>query len=80
MKLTKEERTELSKKSERDNMEKINNEIDNHNIAYKVKDQSGNEFVYAGLESGFPVFRTQGGMKHIFDIDKYEVIEKYLSI
>lgn len=60
--------------------ERINKEIDSCGMAYKIKDREGNQFVFAGLENGFPVYRCRGGRKHIFDLVGYEVIEKYCSL
>jgi hypothetical protein len=42
---------------------------------YKVEDQEGNEFVFAGIENGHPLYRGNGGSKHIFDIEHYKVIQ-----
>lgn len=56
---------------------RINKEIDTCGMAYKIKDRDGNKFVFAGLENGFPVYRSRGGQSHIFDLRGYEVIEKY---
>ncbi len=61
--------------------EKINKEIDSCGMAYKIKDNEGNQFVFAGLASGgFPLYRGKGGQKHIFDLIGYEVIEKYCRL
>ena len=60
--------------------ERINREIDKCGLAYKLKDKDGNIFVFAGLENGFPVYRTNGGRTHIFDLTGYEVIEKYFKL
>lgn len=57
--------------------EKINKSIDACGMAYKIKDKDGNQFVFAGLENGFPLYRWKRGQKHIFDLIGYEVIEKY---
>ena len=69
----------MIEKNESENRIRVNNEIDKANMAYKIKDEEGNEFVYAGMESGHPVYRTASGQKHIFQIDGYEVVEKYLT-
>lgn len=47
-------------------------------IPYKLKDQEGNIFVFAYYENGYPVYRTSGGSKHIFesDIKFYKTIQK----
>lgn len=61
--------------------EKINKEIDCCGMAYKIKDNEGNQFVFAGLASGgFLLYRGKGGQTHIFDLIGYEVIEKYCSL
>ena len=59
---------------------RINKEIDNNNIAYKVKDEEGNIFVYGYIENGYPVFRGNRGSKHIFDLTGFEVIEKHIKL
>ncbi len=69
---------ELIKKNEIENQNRTNSEIDNSGMAYKIKDTEGNIFVFAGMENGFPTYRTGGGMKHIFQLDGYEIIEKYI--
>ena len=56
--------------------QRINAELDREGMAYRLRDREGNEFVYAGLESGFPVYRGQRGSKHIFDTDGYEIVEE----
>ena len=47
-------------------------------IPYKVRDSEGNTFVFAGYSSGHPVYRGQGGSKHIFETELkfYEVLER----
>lgn len=60
--------------------EKTNKEIDQCGLAYKIKDKDNNIFVFAGFESGFPIYRTKSGRKHIFDLVGYEVIEKYCKL
>ena len=55
-------------------------EIDDNNIAYKIKDEEGNVFVYGYIENSYPVYRTLGGSKHIFDLKGYEVIEKHIKL
>lgn len=59
---------------------RINNEIDSCGLAYKLKDKDGNIFVFAGFDSGFPIYRTRSGRKHIFDLVGYEVVEKYCQL
>jgi hypothetical protein len=71
---------ERIKENDRRVEERINKEIDNCGMAYKIKDREGNQFVFAGLENGFPLYRGRGGQKHIFDLVGYEVIEKYITI
>ncbi|MBU3173312.1 hypothetical protein [Clostridium estertheticum] len=39
----------------------------NKQCPYKIKDVEGNMFVYAYHENGYPVYRTRGGSKHIFE-------------
>lgn len=60
--------------------ERVRKEIDRCGMAYKVKDKEGNIFVFAGIENGHPVYRTNGGQCHIFDMVGLEVIEKYLKL
>ena len=43
---------------------------------YKVADREGNIFVYAYHENGHPVYRTDRGSKHIFDLEFYTIIEE----
>lgn len=71
---------ERIRENEKENEKRINKEIDGCGMAYKIKDREGNQFVFAGLENGFPVYRCRGGRKHIFDLIGYEVIEKYCSL
>ena len=59
---------------------RINKEIDMCGMAYKIKDKEGNQFVFAGLENGFPLYSGKRGQKHIFDLIGYEVIEKYCTL
>jgi hypothetical protein len=59
---------------------RINKEIDNCNMAYKIKDSEGNIFVFGGIENGFPWYRGIGGSKYIFELTGYEVIEKYIKL
>lgn len=61
------------------NLKRINAEIDKCKMAYKIQDCEGNRFVFAGIENGFPWFRTLGGCKHIFDLTGYTVIEKHIA-
>ena len=60
--------------------ERINKEIDRCGLAYKLKDKDGNIFVFAGIEGGFPNYRTKSGRTIIFDLVGYEVIEKYCKL
>lgn len=60
--------------------ERINKEIDSCKMAYKIKDTEGNTFVFARIENGFPVFRTIGGSTHIFNLNGYEIVEKYIKM
>ncbi|WP_240416558.1 hypothetical protein [Paenibacillus periandrae] len=59
---------------------RINKEINSCGMAYKIADCEGNIFVFAGLENGFPLYRGNRGSKHIFQLQGYEVIEKYLEL
>ena len=58
----------------------INNEIDRCGMAYKIADKEGNTFVFSGLENGFPSYRGMGGSKHIFNLQGYDVIQKYCEL
>ena len=72
---------ESIKENDRRIEERINKEIDSCGMAYKIRDNEGNQFVFAGLaRGGFPLYRGKGGQKHIFDLVEYEVIEKYCSL
>ena len=42
---------------------------------YKIKDVDNNEFVFAYIENHTPVYKGNRGVKHVFDIDKYIIIE-----
>jgi hypothetical protein len=66
-------------KNTEENNANLNKLIDKEKAAYKIADTDGNTFVFAGLESGFPIYRGNGGSKHIFDLLGYEIIEKYVS-
>jgi len=59
---------------------KINKEIGSCEMAYKIMDEDGNTFFFSGLENGFPAYRTMGGSKHIFDLQGYEVIQKFCKL
>lgn len=59
---------------------RINSELDACGMAYKIRDKEGNQFVYAGMENGFPVYRAGGGSTYIMDLVGYEVIEKYIKL
>lgn len=69
---------ELIRKNEIENQNRTNSEIDNSGMAYKIKDIEENIFVFGGIENGHPWYRGQGGQKHIFQLDGYEIIEKYI--
>jgi len=56
---------------------KINKELNDAKIAYKVEDAAGNTFVYAGLENGLPIYRGSGGRKHIFGMTGLTIIQQY---
>ena len=59
---------------------RINKEIDRCGMAYKVMDREGNIFVFAGIENGFSLYSGNGCLKHIFDLQGLEVIEKYIKL
>jgi hypothetical protein len=59
---------------------RINNEIDACKMAYKVEDREGNTFVFSRIENDCPLYRGRGGSKHIFDLNGYEVLEKYCKL
>lgn len=58
---------------------RINSELDACGMAYKIRDKDGNQFVYAGMQNGFPAYRAKGGITHIMDLVGYEVIDKYCN-
>lgn len=62
------------------NQDRINAEIDNCSMAYKIKDTEGNTFVFKGIESSFPTYRTNGGSEVIGSLNGFEIIEKYIVI
>lgn len=70
---------EKSESSDKEIKNSINKAIDNVDMAYKIKDKEGNIFVFGGIENGFPWYRGLGGSKHIFQLDGYEVVEKYIN-
>jgi len=59
---------------------RINGEIDRFEIAYKIQDEEGNVFVYAGYENNIPIYRTEGGRKHISELTGYQILNKYISL
>lgn len=59
---------------------RMNREMDRHNMAYKIEDKEGNIFVYSCIENGHPVYRCNGGSKHIFDLFGYKIIQSRLPI
>lgn len=59
---------------------KVNREINRCGMAYRVEDTEGNQFVFAGLENGHPLYNGVRGSTHIFDLQGYKVIEKYLKL
>ena len=65
--------------NEINNFKRINSELSKTNMAYKIKDTEGNEFVFAGLENGFPVYITIGGQKIINELNGYEIIESQIK-
>lgn len=66
---------ELIKANEERNIKRINTELENAGMAYKIKDAEENEFVYAGLENGLTIYRTNSGQKVINELNGYKVIE-----
>lgn len=72
---------DVIKENDKRTEERINKEIDRCGMAYKIKDNEGNQFVFAGLaRGGFPLYRGKGGQTHIFNLTGYEIIEKYCSL
>ncbi|MFC0903807.1 hypothetical protein ACFHWD_03765 [Clostridium sp. MT-14] len=67
----------MYKNNDKEIEERINKKIDKCNMAYKIKDIEGNIFVFGGIENGYAWYRGTRGDKHIFNLDGYEVIEKY---
>ena len=59
---------------------RINKEIDECKMAYKIKDTEGNIFCFGGIENGCPWYRGIGGSKHIFNLTGYEVIEQHIKL
>ncbi len=47
-------------------------------MPYKIQDKEGHIFVFAGYSSGFPIYRTNRGVKHIFEsqIQFYKILEQ----
>lgn len=68
------------KENERKICDRINREIDNCSMAYKIEDREGNRFVFSRIENGLPLYRGQGGSTHITDLRGYKVIEKHCSL
>ena len=60
--------------------ERINNQINSCNMAYKIQDKEGNTFVFGGIENDCPWYRGIRGSKHIFDLNWYEVLERYCRL
>ena len=72
---------DIIKENDKKVEERINREIDSCGMAYKIRDNEGNQFVFAGLaRGGIPLYRGKGGQKHIFDLVGYEVVEKYCCL
>lgn len=65
--------------NERDEQRRIetNALIDRFHMAYKIEDSEENVFVWAGLSSGFPVYRGIGGQTHIFDLTGMKVLQQH---
>lgn len=70
----------MYKNNDKEIEERINKEIDSCNMAYKIRDTEGNVFCFGGIENGHPWYRGIGGSKHIFDLQGYEIIEKYIKL
>ena len=47
-------------------------------VPYKIQNKSGDIYVFAGYENGFPVYRCGGSLTHIFesDIERHTVLEQ----
>lgn len=56
----------------------INRELDACGMAYIIEDRDGNRFVYAGMESGMPVYRTKGCKTHILDLIGCKIIKRHV--
>lgn len=67
---------EIDKRIER----KINKEIDKYNMAYRIEDKDGNQFIFDKIENDCPLYRSVGGSTHIFSLTGYKVIQKYCSL
>lgn len=61
------------------NCRRMNAEIDSCGGAFRLRDERGNEFVFAGIENGFPIYRGDRGSKVIYGTGGYEVVEKYAT-
>jgi hypothetical protein len=70
----------MDKNKDKEIEARINKEIDSCKMAYKIKDSEGNIFVFGCLQNGFPLYRGIGGSKHIFDLQGYEIIQKYCEL
>ena len=72
-----EERIQRINERDEQRRTETNKLIDQFGMAYKVEDSEGNIFVWAGLSSGYPVYRGFGGQKHIFSLTGMTVLQKY---
>ena len=72
--------SKMMRENDKRNEERINKEIYECKMAYKIQDSEGNVFVFAGLENGFPSYRCAGGRKHIFQLTGFKVLEQYIQI
>lgn len=72
--------SKIMRENDKRNEDRINKEIDECKMAYKIEDVEGNVFVFAGIESGFPSYRCTGGSTHIFDLCGFKVLEQYIKI
>lgn len=61
---------------DQENENRINGELKACNMPYKLRDREGNTFIYGYIENGYPVYRGQGGSKHIFNTQGYEILQQ----
>ena len=59
-------------------VERVNAELNKHNLAYRIEDVDGNQFCYGGEASGgLPLYNGSSGSKHIFDLVGYKVLQQW---